>query len=250
MKDRKPFNLEQPLIIWNFILAIFSIFGTIFTTLPILFTIDRFGFTYEMCSIDSEYANEWVFLFCLSKIPELLDTVFIVLRKRPLIFLHWYHHVATMWYCWIAWATRLENGGIFAWMNLAVHSFMYTYYACSMLKMSWTRYFRQSITTIQIFQMFFGVYFILYNIQFCNTHPFELYAGLIMYLSYAILFIKFYVENYYSGSSKPSGPKTSEPKTSESGTKIPVSNTTNGTNPTTTNGSKSNQKVNKDIKVE
>ena len=31
----------------------------------------------------------WVQLFCLSKIPELFDTFFIVQRKRPLIFLHW-----------------------------------------------------------------------------------------------------------------------------------------------------------------
>jgi len=32
----------------------------------------------------------WVQLFILSKIPELIDTFFIVQRKRPLIFLHWY----------------------------------------------------------------------------------------------------------------------------------------------------------------
>jgi len=32
----------------------------------------------------------WTWLFVLSKLPELGDTIFIVLRKQPLIFLHWW----------------------------------------------------------------------------------------------------------------------------------------------------------------
>jgi hypothetical protein len=31
----------------------------------------------------------WTLAFVLSKLPELGDTAWIVLRKRPLIFLHW-----------------------------------------------------------------------------------------------------------------------------------------------------------------
>ena len=35
-------------------------------------------------------AGYWTFMFVMSKVPELGDTIFIVLRKQPLIFLHWY----------------------------------------------------------------------------------------------------------------------------------------------------------------
>eukprot|EP00122_Pirum_gemmata_P011475 Pgem_evm2s10633 len=51
----------------------------------------------------------WTTLFIFSKIPELFDTMFIVLRKRPLIFLHWYHHITVLAYCWHAYATRASS---------------------------------------------------------------------------------------------------------------------------------------------
>jgi elongation of very long chain fatty acids protein 6 len=34
-------------------------------------------------------AGYWAFVWCVSKIPELIDTLFIVLRKKPLMFMHW-----------------------------------------------------------------------------------------------------------------------------------------------------------------
>jgi hypothetical protein len=38
----------------------------------------------------------WMSFFTVSKIFELWDTFFIVVRKRPLILLHWYHHVTVL----------------------------------------------------------------------------------------------------------------------------------------------------------
>jgi hypothetical protein len=38
---------------------------------------------------DDRVSGFWALMFVLSKVPELGDTIFIVLRKQPLIFLHW-----------------------------------------------------------------------------------------------------------------------------------------------------------------
>ena len=59
----------------------------------------------------------WTVAFVLSKPLELFDTVFIVLRKKPLIFLHWYHHVTVLLFCWHSYAHRSPNALWFVAMN-------------------------------------------------------------------------------------------------------------------------------------
>lgn len=127
MKDRKPLPVKPLMILWNVLLAAFSIIGAYFYVPELLRVIQSKGLHYEMCSFDSEITSPWVYLFCLSKIPELVDTFWLVVRKRPVIFLHGYHHVTVMWFCWYAWGNLIENGGIFAAMNLTVHSIMYLF---------------------------------------------------------------------------------------------------------------------------
>jgi elongation of very long chain fatty acids protein 6 len=196
MKDRKPFNLQMPLFFWNVFLAAFSIVGAICTVPQIYRVVKERGFTNDMCTTDSEMANPWVYLFCLSKIPELLDTVFIVLRKRPLIFLHYYHHVMTLLYCWNAWAIQIPNGGWFAAMNLIIHSMMYSYYAACAHGVRFSNATRLSITSLQIVQMLLGVSIVLHNLVVCNTHPENYIFGLVMYASYMVLFTKLFLDSY------------------------------------------------------
>jgi len=136
--------------------------------------------------------------FCLSKIPELFDTVFIILRKKPLKFLQYYHHIVTMWFCWVAWARKLESGGAFAVMNLFVHSIMYTYYMCSAFNIRWPNWARKLITSSQLIQMLFGVIFVTIPLLQCPNDPPVLYFGLIMYITYFILFAQLYYDMYMS----------------------------------------------------
>jgi len=154
-----------------------------------------------------------LFFFCISKIFEYIDTVFLVLRKREVRFLHWYHHVATMWFCWMAWAANLENGGLFAAMNLVVHSIMYSYFAASAFGVRFPNPLRQSITLLQITQMVLGTSIVLHNAIYCNFHPLLTYAGLAMYLSYVYLFVELYLSAHVFA--RPAAPSNGHKKHSD-----------------------------------
>eukprot|EP01127_Copromyxa_protea_P001542 TRINITY_DN11515_c0_g1_i1.p2 TRINITY_DN11515_c0_g1~~TRINITY_DN11515_c0_g1_i1.p2 ORF type:complete len:286 (+),score=52.27 TRINITY_DN11515_c0_g1_i1:46-903(+) len=197
MKNRPAFDLRGPLFWWNMFLAVFSAIGAFYVVPPHVKAIWENGFTYDYCSADEEYASPWTLYFCLSKIPELIDTIFIILRKRPLVFLHWYHHVATMWFCWMAWALKLQCGGAFAAMNLTVHTVMYSYFAFSTRGVRFPNILRIGITSMQIFQMVGGTEIVIHTLLYCpyGNKPL-LVAGLLMYISYFLLFSKLFYENY------------------------------------------------------
>lgn len=50
--------------------------------------------------------------------------LWLILKKRPVIFLHSYHHITVLLYCWHAYASRNSAGLWFATMNYCVHSLM------------------------------------------------------------------------------------------------------------------------------
>jgi len=206
MRDRKPFDLSGSLFWWNFLLAAFSIFGAI-ATVPYIVqeVLHGAGASTDMCLYYTEAKNPWVYLFCLSKIPELVDTLFIVLRKRPLIFLHYYHHALTLVYAWNAWALSLPNGGWFAAMNLIVHSLMYSYYAACARGVRFSQATRQAITSLQIIQMVAGTSIVIHNVLRCNNTPLSNLAGLVMYVSYMVLFTKLFIDSYVIA--KPRAPR-------------------------------------------
>lgn len=144
----------------------------------------------------------WVLLFVFSKIPELLDTMFIVLRRKPLIFLHWYHHVTVLLFCWGAFSLATASGLYFVAMNYSVHAIMYGYYCLQSLN-AVPKWFPTIIITLsQIAQMFVGTgvcaacWYYLYSGRPCNNDIKSLIAGALMYGSYLYLFCDFAVRRY------------------------------------------------------
>jgi len=206
MKSRQRFDLRYPLAYWNLFLSVFSFFGMIRTVPHLVHNLTHLSFEDTIClpagqSYGSGANGFWVMLFIFSKIPELFDTFFIVMRKRPLIFLHWYHHVTVLLFCWHSFATESSTGLYFVAMNYTVHAIMYGYYFLMAMKIkppipAWT------ITVAQISQMFVGTFiciaswYLMRSGRTCAVKSENVIAGGAMYFSYFLLFMHFALKRY------------------------------------------------------
>lgn len=209
MKDRKEFDLRLLLAAWNALLSSFSFIG-MFRTVPFLLaSVISKPYYDTICKSPTDeggYGNGpvgfWVMLFIFSKVPELIDTVFIVLRKKKLIFLHWYHHVTVLLYCWHAFSTLAGTGLYFVAMNYSVHAVMYGYYCLQAVNMLPKSFPTVLITVAQITQMFVGTgvcisaWFFKLSYQPCENETSNLVAGGVMYGSYLYLFCDFAFGRY------------------------------------------------------
>uniref|UniRef100_A0A672KYU7 Elongation of very long chain fatty acids protein n=1 Tax=Sinocyclocheilus grahami TaxID=75366 RepID=A0A672KYU7_SINGR len=130
------------------------------------------------------------------------DTLFIVLRKQKLIFLHWYHHITVLLYSWYSYKDMVAGGGWFMTMNYLVHAVMYSYYALRAAGFKISRKFAMFITLTQISQMVMGcvvnylVYSWMQQGQECPSHVQNIVWSSLMYLSYFVLFCQFFFEAY------------------------------------------------------
>lgn len=206
MKDRKPYELRRALCMWSTGLAVFSAFAMT-RIAPMFFDIlIEGGFEYTVCDmqylIGSNGKGIWAFLFPLSKLPELVDTAFIVLRKSKISFLHCYHHISVFIYCWFSYAYPISTGIWFGAVNYFVHAVMYSYYAVKASGRNPPRWVARCITLIQLSQMFFGMFLNYTAIRAfllgktCGMDSFTVAISLFFYISYAILFINFYYWTY------------------------------------------------------
>jgi len=161
-----------------------------------------------LCDPQKRLANGnhifWFYVFLYSKFYELIDTVIIVLKKRPIIFLHVYHHCITiiLTYC------MLENEVGCQWLNIvanvSVHIPMYFYYAISSL--GYSAWWKKYITSMQIVQFVVDLsansigffYHWQTNWTRCSGSPQAWVFGQAVLLSFLILFIAFYKQTYKS----------------------------------------------------
>ena len=203
----KPYDLRRPLIVWNTSMVLFSTLGVIRCLPQFIQILTTKGLSASYCQADYYHDPRvlvWYTIFNLSKLPELIETLFIVLRGGKLIYLHWVHHALTLMFCWYTHGDVPATAHWMVNMNYFVHSLMYTHYALAGMRFRVPVLIRISITTLQIIQMVFGIYIhsaiigrrLLTPQKPCDCSFNNALVGLSMYLLYLILFANYFIRTY------------------------------------------------------
>lgn len=210
-RNRDPWDWRRSMAVWNLFLSAFSAIGFIRTAPALLHLVSRYTWRENLCMdpeshFGSGVTGMWVQLFILSKFPELIDTLFIVIHKKNLIFLHWYHHISVLAYCWHSYVYKAPAGIVFCVMNYAVHALMYFYYFLMAIKAkpAWLK--PVWITVAQISQMVVGVavtvagwyMMLVVKPEACWLTADNNTAALVMYGSYLFLFLQFFLQRYFA----------------------------------------------------
>lgn len=226
MASRPAYNLRGALLLWNVALGVFSIFAS-YRELPVMVNALKYdGWYTSVCSnkyYQPQFRGVWGLIFTLSKIPELADTLFIVLRKQKLMFLHWYHHSSVILFVFFEYGGMASLAVWFSFMNFPVHSLMYPYYAIRAAGVRPPKWVPMCVTTAQIVQMIMGTYIVCYALVVkqmggaCDITDGRLAYAALMYISYGLLFANFFYHTYL----KPR-PKKSQDKKEQNGNHLSV----------------------------
>jgi len=203
-----PWRPKYLIAAWNFMLAVFSIVGSSICVPNYIWLLLNAGWHNAICVDRSGwvgYNGIYAFAFIVSKNFDLVDTMWLVAGQRNIIFLHWYHHASVVLYCLQTATSMAAITSLHGIMNYFVHSLMYTYYFFSQLKhdcpvFSYLYPYRSILTILQTLQMFIGfgaiIYVYILGDECPASHSETINYGMIVYSSYALLFVKFFVDNY------------------------------------------------------
>lgn len=214
MAKRKPFQLKEVMIIYNFSMVAFNAY------IVYEFLMSGWGTTYtwrcDLCDPTSSpealrmIRVAWLFYF--SKYIELMDTMFFVLRKKhsQITFLHIFHHSFMPWTWW--WGITLTPAGgmgsFHAMVNAVVHVIMYFYYGLAAAGPRFQKFlwWKKYMTAIQLTQFVLVSVHIsqYYFMEKCDYQvPIFIHLIWIYGTFFFVLFSNFWVQAYIKGKRLP-----------------------------------------------
>uniref|UniRef100_A0A0M3HXC7 Elongation of very long chain fatty acids protein n=1 Tax=Ascaris lumbricoides TaxID=6252 RepID=A0A0M3HXC7_ASCLU len=204
---RKP-ELREVMFVWNWF-NLLSNLSLLLSVTPNFLKSFRHGIYGSVCLTQGLYTTRLsghaMFTFHVGKSWELLDTVLLVLRGRPVLRLHVFHHACALL---LASFTYYDIGAIARWgvmMNMCTHILMYGYFCAQTFLREMPKRFAAVITFLQTAQFLIGVLLVLLTRKYirmgltCETNSTLLGIYFFAFAIFFILFAHFYVTKFYLG---------------------------------------------------
>ena len=221
MRDKKPLDLKPLIVIHNVF--------TVFLNSYLVYKYCRLGWLNDYSIFCQEFEedtergmqmNRISYFVFLSKIYDLIDTIFLVFIKKNshITRLHVIHHSSMICFCYLG--VRLAPNGMGTFgscLNCFVHVIMYTYYTLALMGPAVRPYlwWKKYLTQMQLFQ-FFLIFLHSSQIYFqyprpCNYPILGFYTYAVISVLFTTLFINFYIQTYLRSDSKSRGAHQSQP---------------------------------------
>lgn len=207
MADRKPFDLKNPIRVYNFLMVVLNIYGVVQACRLLNFGLDIWGcrpIDHNATDKKSMDIIKLGYIFILSRLIEFFDTICFTLRKKynQVSGFHVFHHFSVPIAVWFF--LKFAPGGnsaIFPFLNSIIHTFMYSYYLLATYPaMQPHLWWKKHLTLAQIVQF---VIMIAHSAQplFISTCQFPkvfLMTNIIFSFIFIYLFTSFYIRSYCS----------------------------------------------------
>ena len=201
-----PLNFPRLLIAYNLICCLLSAVSATGFTYSLLFDCSSV-FSLEPCSSQAIGASFQVYYY--TKVIELLDTVWMVLRhrKRQISFLHVFHHSTMLLLSDYAYRTQWPAMSVSLCMNSYIHVLLYFYYMRT-VGATTAPVWKRRLTELQILQFAIGI--VHAGVGYI-WHGFCLYSAI-----YGIALLLLFSQFYYYSYLKPRMPANSKTQPKQS----------------------------------
>ncbi|GMS90003.1 hypothetical protein PENTCL1PPCAC_12178, partial [Pristionchus entomophagus] len=207
---RERVSARPPFQIWNLTIAVLSGVCACGMSDEFFRTLFGRGLNASLCTSTDTFfhGTNGFFLWCyhIIRLFEFSDTYFIILRKQPLLFIHWYHHALTLFVSWFTYGRPSPYSRYGIYLNAIVHTVMYTYFFLRACNVRLPLAVAKFITTAQIVQFVIASWSIIHTsvLKFGLRVPCELdmqtvISSWFMVVCYLYLFIDLYRNKYTKG---------------------------------------------------
>lgn len=205
MASREPMQIKNFMVAYNLYQALLNIWG-ICATIQVMYQTGMSVWGNPVDQTSRGYQISFlIWMHYNNKYVELLDTVFMVLRKKhkQISFLHCYHHCLLIW-SWFLVLKICGGGGdsyFGATVNSFIHVLMYTYYLFTLLGYKVPTIIKKNLTNCQMVQFCLCAA----HSTWCITTGHQVMLAqvqLFVMVNMLVLFGNFMYQNYYSKKKK------------------------------------------------